>query len=99
MYNLGLGRAEMRSRPFNQSKWDSSCDEIVKRGNYLKFSQNLKLKGVLLSTGSKVIVEASPSDRIWGIGFDTEHAEGKEGQWGANKLGEALMRVRNKLRA
>lgn len=45
-----------------------------------------------------MIVEASPSDRIWGIGFDAEHAEGKEAEWGANKLGEALMRVREKLR-
>ena len=55
----------MRSRLFNQSKWHRSCDEMVERGNYLKFSQNPKLKEVLSSTGSKVIVEASPSDRIW----------------------------------
>ncbi len=50
-----------------------------------------------MNTGSKVIVETSPSDRIWGIGFDAEHAEGKEAEWGANKLGKALMRVREKL--
>jgi len=56
------------------------------------------LKEILLGTGSKVIVEASPSDRIWGIGFDAEYAEGREEEWGANKLGEALMRVRKKLK-
>lgn len=84
-------------RPFNQAKWDSSCDEIVECGNYLKFSQNPKLKAILLGTEDKFIVEASPSDRIWGIGFDAEHAGGKENEWGANKLGEALMRVREKL--
>lgn len=43
-------------------------------------------------------MEASPSDRIWGVGFDAEHAEGREGEWGANKLGELLMRVRERLR-
>lgn len=44
-------------------------------------------------------MEASPSDRIWGIGFDAEHAEGNEKDWGQNKLGKALMRVREKLRS
>lgn len=47
-------------------------------GNYLKFSQNPELREILLSTGSKMIVEASPSDKIWGIGFDAEHAEENE---------------------
>jgi predicted NAD-dependent protein-ADP-ribosyltransferase YbiA (DUF1768 family) len=46
---------------------------MVDRGNYLKFSQNSKLRGVLSSTGSKVVVEASPSDRIWETGFDADH--------------------------
>jgi ribA/ribD-fused uncharacterized protein len=73
MYNLGLGQAEVRGRPLNRSKWERSCDEMVDRGNFLKFSQNLKLKKVLSSTGSKVIVEASPSDRFWETGFDTDH--------------------------
>jgi ribA/ribD-fused uncharacterized protein len=56
------------------------------------------LKEILLNTGSKVIVEASPSDSIWGIGFDAEHTEGNEDRWCANKLGKALMRVRESLR-
>jgi len=63
----------------------------------LEFSQNPTLKAILLHTGDKVIVEASPSDRIWGIGFDAEHAAGKDNEWGVNKLGEALMRVRGRL--
>ena len=77
--------------------WDGACDEIVEQGNYLKFSQNPKLRDILLSTGGKVIVEASPSDSIWGLGFDAEHAEANEHKWGANKLGKALMRVRDRL--
>lgn len=91
-----MGTAEINS-PFNQAKWDTSCDDIVEKGNYLKFSQNENLKKILLNTGDKVIVEASPSDRIWGIGFDAENAEGNESDWGKNKLGEALMRVRKQL--
>ncbi|KUJ14361.1 DUF1768-domain-containing protein [Mollisia scopiformis] len=91
-----LGR---EAGPFDQAKWDSCCDDIVEKGNYLKFSQNESLKKILLNTGDKIIVEASPSDRIWGIGFDTENAEGNNKDWGQNKLGEALMRVRKRLRS
>jgi predicted NAD-dependent protein-ADP-ribosyltransferase YbiA (DUF1768 family) len=31
--------------------------------------QNKEIKGKLLETGEKIIVEASPRDWIWGIGF------------------------------
>lgn len=88
---------DLSQRPFDQAKWDKSSDAIVEQGNYLKFSQNPHLKAILLATGSKIIVEASPSDRIWGVGFDAENAEGRESEWGMNKLGEALMRVRRRL--
>jgi ribA/ribD-fused uncharacterized protein len=55
------------------------------------------MREVLLNTGTRILVEASPSDRIWGIGFDAENAEGNESEWGANKLGHALMKVRERL--
>lgn len=32
-----------------------------------------------------------------GIGFNTEEAEGKEVEWGENRLGKALMRARKRL--
>ncbi|KAL7008058.1 hypothetical protein EMMF5_002240 [Cystobasidiomycetes sp. EMM_F5] len=77
--------------------WDAACDKIVERGNWLKFSQNSKSMAVLLSTGQKALVEASPTDRIWGIGYDVSEAEENETSWGDNKLGQALMRVRQRL--
>lgn len=42
--------------------------------------------------------QASPRDRIWGIGFAAEEAEGRRAEWGENLLGKALMRVRERLR-
>ncbi|KAK9898595.1 DUF1768-domain-containing protein [Cystobasidium minutum MCA 4210] len=84
---------------FNQQIWDAACDAVVERGNWLKFGQNDELAEILLSTGDKTIVEASPSDKIWGVGFDVNNAEGREDQWGANKLGKALMRVRERIRS
>jgi ribA/ribD-fused uncharacterized protein len=89
----------MLFRPFDKRNWETSCDGIVEQGNFLKFSQNPELKNILLGTGDKILVEASPTDRIWGIGFDSENAEGNEKEWGKNKLGNALMKVRDRLRS
>ena len=83
---------------FDQGVWELNCDAIVERGNYLKFSQDERLRGILLGTRDREIVETSPNDRFWGIGFDTEDAEGNVEHWGENRLGKALMRVRDRLR-
>ena len=84
---------------FDQEVWDHECDKVVEDANWLKFSQDKRLAEVLTGTGEKQIVEASPNDRIWGIGFNSEEALGREKEWGMNRLGKALMRVREKLRA
>ena len=43
--------------------------------------------------------QASPFDRIWGVGFSATNAEGNRDKWGQNLLGKALMRVRERLQA
>ena len=54
----------------------------------------------LLSTGDKILVEASPMDTIWGIGFgkDNEKAYNIASWRGKNLLGFALMEVRDEIR-
>ena len=42
--------------------------------------------------------QASPYDRIWGVGFDADNASKNKDQWGENLLGKALVRVRTRLR-
>ena len=54
---------------------------------------------MLLETGDRLLVEASPNDRIWGVGYSAANAEANRGNWGGNLLGKALMRVRDRLRA
>lgn len=75
--------------------------EIVKSGNLAKFSQDENLKEFLLSTGDKIIVEASPYDSIWGIGMGVkdENIEDPTAWKGENLLGFALMEVRDLLNA
>ena len=91
-----LGR---RVKGFDNSIWDKNKYQIVFKGCLLKFSQNQLLKDKLLSTGSKILVEASPYDKIWGIGLTEDHArQTNPSLWpGQNLLGKCLMEVRSKL--
>ncbi|KAF8527635.1 hypothetical protein BU17DRAFT_39611 [Hysterangium stoloniferum] len=90
-----LGRAVPN---FNEGIWVGERYKIVVEGNYLKFTQNEHLKEQLLATGNKELVEASPRDRIWGIGFGWENAEKQRARWGQNLLGKATMEVRKRIR-
>ena len=85
---------------FVAETWDAVKYDIVVKGNKAKFSQIPVLKEYLLSTGDAILAEASPYDKIWGIGLDREHAEkGSVEQWrGENLLGCALMDVRDWLK-
>ena len=80
--------------------WLANRYEIVKQGNYHKFSQNKDLKTFLLNTKDRVLVEASPVDPIWGIGMATDHKDvSNPEKWkGLNLLGFALMEVRDELK-
>ncbi|EME88583.1 uncharacterized protein MYCFIDRAFT_85030 [Pseudocercospora fijiensis CIRAD86] len=89
-----IGEGGLRER----GRWDENKSRIVEEGNFYKFSENEGLKKKLLETGERELVEASPNDRIWGIGFGEEDAEENRGRWGENRLGVALMNVRRRLR-
>ncbi len=93
-----LGR---KVRGFNKDIWENNRMDIVTTGNLAKFTQNGKLREFLLNTSDKVLVEASPYDRIWGIGMGASHedAENPEKWRGKNLLGFALMQVRDKIRS
>ncbi|KAJ5664258.1 N-glycosidase [Penicillium longicatenatum] len=83
---------------FVDSVWEAERYAAVLEGSYLKFSQNEDLKLLLLETGDRELVEASPRDRIWGIGFGKDTAGMRREEWGLNLLGKALMEVRARLR-
>ena len=91
-------RSGREVRDFDLDLWTKNADQVVEEGNWHKFRQNEDLREVLLGSGDREIVEASPDDKIWGIGFKSDEAEGKETEWGNNGLGKALMRVRERLR-
>ncbi|MEJ1198776.1 MULTISPECIES: NADAR family protein [unclassified Streptomyces] len=88
-------------RGFDETVWERERFRIVVEGSVHKFASDPTLRAFLLNTGERVLVEASPVDRVWGIGLtaDDEAATDPERWRGPNLLGFALMTARGRLRA
>ena len=91
-----LGR---KVRGFDETVWSNHRLDIVTEGNWLKFSQNKAFGDLLCSTGDRLLVEAAPHDKIWGIGMNEHQAKRvHQSEWpGLNLLGVALGRTRSRL--
>ena len=81
---------------FDQDIWKMCCRQFVQEGNIAKFSQNAVLLEELLSTEDRYLAEASPMDKIWGIGMAESNPQANNpSNWrGTNWLGEALNLVK-----
>ena len=93
-----LGR---RVRNFDAERWSEMAFEVVCAGNVHKFGQTPTLWPLLDATADKILVEASPTDCVWGIGLaESDPLIFDESRWrGQNLLGLALMVARERLRA
>ncbi|WP_306975786.1 NADAR family protein [Streptomyces canus] len=87
-------------RGFDERTWRRERFGIVVEGSVHKFAAHADLREFLLNTGDRVLVEASPVDRVWGIGLAADdEAAGDPERWrGPNLLGFALMEARHRLR-
>jgi hypothetical protein len=93
----GAAKAEGRKvRGYDEAVWQEHRFAAVVRGNLAKFRRHPDLGAYLRGTGGRVLVEASPVDRVWGIGLAAtdERAWDPEAWRGLNLLGFALMEVR-----
>jgi len=82
---------------FDEDTWVEHRESIVTRGNYLKFSQHSHIREILMKYKDKILVEASPYDKIWGIGLGPSDPKVKdESNWnGLNLLGKCIMTARD----
>lgn len=87
--------------PFDEDAWAANRLRLVRRGLLEKARQNPLIALQLMRTGDRIIVEAAPPDRIWGIGMGENDPRALDpDQWlGQNLLGQAWMWVRDQLRA
>lgn len=85
---------------FDEATWGTHRFGIVVAGSIHKFGHSAALREALLRTGDQVLVEASPTDRVWGIGLAQDHPDARDpARWrGENLLGFALMDARDELR-
>jgi ribA/ribD-fused uncharacterized protein len=88
-----LGR---RITGFDEQVWRAHRNDLVVAANLAKFGQHPDLRTYLVGTGSRVLVEASPLDPVWGVGLAADDPRAADpARWrGMNLLGFALMRVR-----
>ncbi len=89
-----LGR---KVKNFDNAVWDDIRFNIMYDVCLAKFDQNEDLRRELFSHAN--FVEASPEDKIWGIGMSegTKGIENPENWQGLNLLGKVLDDVRQKL--
>ncbi|MBS2015400.1 MAG: NADAR family protein [Deltaproteobacteria bacterium] len=85
---------------YDDQAWGRARSLAVVQGNVAKFGQNDAFRRFLLGTRDRVLVEASPRDRIWGIGMGASNPDARvPARWrGSNLLGFALMEARAKLK-
>jgi ribA/ribD-fused uncharacterized protein len=93
-----LGRKVCKSNhtpDWDEGKWRLYVGSIAFAVLFAKFEQNSDLAQQLKATGSKVLAEAAPRDKIWGIGIGVKAAITGAAWKGDNLLGKTLMAVRD----
>ena len=93
-----LGR---KVKNFDSLTWEEAAKKIVYKGCMFKFTQNDKLLKTLLDTKGTLLVEASPYDKIWGIGLgeDDPRIHDPKNWKGTNWLGQVLTQLRDSILA
>ena len=87
-------------KDFNQDTWDIHKERVMFDHCWNKYTQNPSLKKHLLDICGMILVEASATDRVWGIGLNEECARRTpEEEWpGTNLLGKTLMKIRGMIK-
>jgi len=83
---------------YDEKIWEEDRYGIMVEALRLKFNQNAYIRKQLIETKPRLLYEASPYDKIWGIGFCYHDAiRQDESNFGQNLLGKALMQIRDEL--
>lgn len=85
----GFGRLV---KNFDETVWNNVKQDIVLLGNLYKFGQNVQLRRLITIYSDHMFVEASPYDKIWGIGMKATHPDASDpSKWrGQNLLGKTI---------
>ena len=95
---LAAKRLGRKVKPWNQGLWDDNCDQIMEDILEAKFNSTSAMREYILGIEGH-FYEASPKDKVWGIGIGVHQAEAGAPHNGQNKLGLALDRARARIAA
>ncbi len=95
---LAAKRLGRKVRPWNQGLWEDHCDQIMEDILVAKFASTHAMREYILDIEGH-FYEASPKDKIWGIGISVKQAREGKPHNGQNKLGRALDRARARIAA
>jgi hypothetical protein len=92
-------RLGKKVKKFDKTTWEAVAMDVVARASMAKFTSSKELLQALLVTHGTTLVEASPTDVIWGIGLSEVDPKALDrSEWlGLNWLGRVLTETREQL--
>lgn len=83
----------------DENTWNAIAPKILYKGNYLKLTQNPNILQKFISLGSRTFAEASPHDKVYGIGMTENHPDATNpSKWkGKNIEGNVLTQLSKEL--
>jgi hypothetical protein len=93
-----LGKTILKG--INKDAWHAQAASLITPGITEKFRQNTQCRELLLKTGNRTIIEASPHDNFFGVGLPLRSRQiWDKNKWnGKNVMGSILEVVRGKIR-
>lgn len=81
--------------PFDPVLWAFKSKSFAAQGDIAKFTQNIHCYRALMDSDDRQLVEASATDRLWGIGMSADDPRIMRRElWGENRCGDSLMHAR-----
>lgn len=88
-------RMGRKVKNYNDSLWSKYRQRVMKSVLYSKLREPY-IRNLLIETGDRKIIEASPYDRIWGAGVSLDDIDYEWNKFtGENLLGRTLMELRD----
>jgi ribA/ribD-fused uncharacterized protein len=87
-------------KPFDETVWAGMAENVMRVAVKAKFMQHPDLLVKLRATGTRLLADADPRSKFWGIGTSADTSKAKDpNKWpGKNVMGKILADIRSELK-